>query len=456
MSTIPKPSLRKIRSRVATPVLVRTKPNKLKSVFKDIQAFDLENYVDKGILDGNIVDEIRDKTTSMYERMQAQLFNMFSMFLPREAIFNLADRKNVEKVFYDKPMYAFSPSYPTTKQDNIHKFPRTGTKFVTTSTTKELIGSSRATKNGYAGSGQTVGVIDTGGSRTHEQNRRMVFDTAMHAQRSDKNGHGQHCVSTIGGIRRKDEQTSRRINSDIYCEGMATQTDLVGIKALGYVIGTGSTSSIARAINMSVEDYNTDVISMSLGGASKEDNYEDDPYYSIFDKLKELDNAPIPVVAGGNSGPDANTIGSPGCLPNVLTVGAYNPISGDIAGFSSRGPTNWEDRNKPNTVKPDCIAPGVNIHSGIVGYLDGAGDKMKNRYSPLSGTSMATPHISGLVSQMRQAYKEKTGKTLTTEHVKHMLDVAYEGHKDNDEGYGPLTWGVFQIWMENEYGIDGI
>lgn len=93
------------------------------------------------------------------------------------------------------------------------------------------------------------------------------------------------------------------------------------------------------------------------------------------------------VVAAGNSGPNSETIMSPGNSSSVITVGAINDrnarASNDypIAPFSSRGPT------KEGLEKPDLVAPGVNINSLSNTNLSG--------YKSLSGTSMATPMVSG-------------------------------------------------------------
>lgn len=93
------------------------------------------------------------------------------------------------------------------------------------------------------------------------------------------------------------------------------------------------------------------------------------------------------IVAAGNSGPGSQTILSPGNSSSVITVGAVDdkrtPSTADdsIAPFSSRGPT------REGLRKPDVVAPGVNIMSLSNSKLDG--------YASLSGTSMATPVVSG-------------------------------------------------------------
>lgn len=85
----------------------------------------------------------------------------------------------------------------------------------------------------------------------------------------------------------------------------------------------------------------------------------------------------------------------------TLDFGAFQPISvrGDeIAAFSSRGPT------ANNNIKPDVVAPGVNIRSSIAAY----GGDYTEAYQSMNGTSMAAPHVAGLSILLRQAHPEYT------------------------------------------------
>ena len=94
----------------------------------------------------------------------------------------------------------------------------------------------------------------------------------------------------------------------------------------------------------------------------------------------------LPVFAAGNSGPDRGTVGAPGSYDQALAVGATN-IEDNIANFSSRGPSPW------GQTKPEVSGPGVNILSSTPG----------GTYGVSNGTSMATPHVAGVLALMRQA-----------------------------------------------------
>jgi subtilisin family serine protease len=120
------------------------------------------------------------------------------------------------------------------------------------------------------------------------------------------------------------------------------------------------------------------------------------------------------VVATGNTGPIHGSIGSPGCAREVITVGAVDRLD-NIAVFSSRGPT------LDGRVKPDIVAPGVLI----LAAKNGGG------YATLSGTSMATPHISGVVALL---LSQKSG--LSPEQIKNVLMGTAKDLSENENTQG--------------------
>ena len=430
-------ALRRARQRVATPVIIKARYGMFERVLQYVLPY----------------HEIAKRVFSTFLKAFPTFgvfrafwrFNMVSAYLDRETIFDLAEDPSVEKIYSDEPMFILS--YPTLTSEGIFEYttPKGKRKiFTSTYYTRHLIGADRANMKGFKGQGITVAVVDTGAARFHRQLPQVQFETVMPAQQADGNGHGTWCATCIAGILDRDDYLSVRVRRDVLCMGMAPEVKLIAIKALGYVVGTGSTSQIIAAIDVAL-NYGADVISMSLGGDVTTKRPEDDPYYDVFETA--LSHGAIPVVAAGNSGPEPGTINSPGALPQALTVGAYNPITGKIADFSSRGPTPWND------IKPDTVAPGVNIDSGTTGYLDMTFDKVPSGFTPMSGTSMATPHIAGLVALMKEAMRKLTGYELTVDEIKRML--AELGHpKTNEDGWGPLTWEMFEHWLSTEYGVE--
>ena len=426
------------QSRVASPVIIRSVPQRLREVMEEVQPF-VEEV--KELFPRLMAPAIMPFTP--YPMRVVNRFDVVAAILPREVIFRLAENPYVERIYHDQVMYAL---FQTVPDEGVFRAPHRILKeitFTSTMWTKRLVGADVANKKGFRGRGVLVSITDTGASRVHEQTRRVEFETTMKEYR-DENGHGTHCTSTVGGETAIDEYLSQRAGRRVLCEGMAPECGLLAVKCLGYYIGMGSTSNIIDALAMSL-DRGASVISMSLGGTSQTETPQEDPYYPVMDEVVKY--GAIPVIAAGNEGPGSNTIGSPGCMSQVLTVGAYDPVRGNVADFSSRGPTNWQD------TKPDVVAPGVNVDSAIVGVLDTAGDGVPSRFSPISGTSMATPHVAGLVALMVECHRRVLGRTLTVEEIKKMMsELGLE--KNNTVGWGAITWEIYEKWLSTTYGVD--
>jgi subtilisin family serine protease len=108
------------------------------------------------------------------------------------------------------------------------------------------------------------------------------------------------------------------------------------------------------------------------------------------------------VASAGNDGPACGSVNDPLSLYNdVLTVGAVD-YAGDLASFSSRGPV---EQGGDDLVKPDLAAPGVDVLSAFPG----------GTYEYVSGTSMAGPHVAGVVALMWSANPGLIGDIDRTE-----------------------------------------
>lgn len=132
----------------------------------------------------------------------------------------------------------------------------------------------------------------------------------------------------------------------------------------------------------------------------------------------------FPVFANGNAGPACGTVGSPGDYPETYGVGAYDSAN-VIASFSSRGASTF------GVIKPNISAPGVNVRSAVRG----------NGYAALSGTSMATPHVTGTVALMWAAAPTLVDDINTTRQLMDLtaIDVAdrsCRGSNTNNNVYG--------------------
>ncbi|WP_252699760.1 S8 family peptidase [Natronosalvus vescus] len=237
------------------------------------------------------------------------------------------------------------------------------------------------------GTGVTVAVLDTGVDTDHPDLANAVVDQADFTGdgTGDVNGHGTHVAGTIAGDGTASNGTF---------VGVAPGASIVDVKVLGDA-GSGSTSGIIEGIEYAI-DEDVDVISMSLGGPGA----PDDPLVEAVHGA--VDEDITVVVAAGNTGPDQSTIDVPGKAEHVITVGATDHREDDVAGFSSRGPTATE-----LALKPDIAAPGVEIGAA---RADGAYDPIADypEYARISGTSMATPHVSGVAAMMLEQNPDKT------------------------------------------------
>jgi subtilisin family serine protease len=122
------------------------------------------------------------------------------------------------------------------------------------------------------------------------------------------------------------------------------------------------------------------VVNNSWGGGGG------DPFYASTVNAW-VSSGIFPAFSNGNSGPGCSTSGSPGDFVNTYSAGAFS-ITNAIASFSSRGPSSFG----PGEIKPNIAAPGVSVRSSIANPPNG--------YGSLSGTSMASPHVSGTVALM--------------------------------------------------------
>lgn len=214
----------------------------------------------------------------------------------------------------------------------------------------------------------------------------------------DDYGHGTHVAATVAG------------NGAL--KGVAPSAKLIDYKVLDNS-GSGYSSTIIAAIEKAVStrldtDPNNDIgiISMSLGaacwGGYTVDCGPDDPQSRAVDNA--VQSGITAVIAAGNNGPIANAIGTPGTARQAITVGAVDK-SKQMAPFSSRGPVVY---NGETINKPDIVAPGVNICAAEWDSWLSSSRCLDDKHIAISGTSMATPHVAGVVALIKQVHPDWT------------------------------------------------
>ncbi|HXW93490.1 MAG TPA: S8 family peptidase [Terriglobales bacterium] len=273
---------------------------------------------------------------------------------------------------------------------------------------------------GYNGAGIGVAVIDSGINDTHpdlwnsaETHSRVVYHqdftgtptTNSSGALYDLYGHGTHVAGIIGG--------NGYLSGGAY-GGVAPAVNLVDLRALNS-LGVGTDSTVIAAIQEAItlqKKYNIQVINLSLGRGIYQ-SYTTDPLCQAVESAWK--SGIVVVVAAGNfgrlsiDGTDGyGTITAPGNDPFVITVGALNSNGSSsqsaetMTSYTSKGPTTYDHVSKPDIMAPgnDIIslaAPGATLEALFpTALVDG--NNGKPEYFTLSGTSMATPVVSGAVA----------------------------------------------------------
>jgi serine protease AprX len=274
----------------------------------------------------------------------------------------------------------------------------------------KTMGLDKVWDRGFKGQNTIICVIDTGIAPHKDLKDKIIgFDDITKKQYDvqpyDDNRHGTHCSSIAAG--------TGEASDGKYC-GAAPEAKLYGIKVLDGN-GSGSFTDVILGIQRAVElkqsgKVDIDIISMSLGGPISQPSKKD-PVVQAVDAA--WDAGIIVNVAAGNSGPGRSTTSTPANSDKILTVGAMDDKGtvkredDSMAYFSSVGPTKYD-----GLVKPDYVAPGVNIRAAdafdLQGYLD------------MSGTSMSTPFGAGCTADVVSAAKS-VGKKISHDEYKQLL-----------------------------------
>lgn len=237
------------------------------------------------------------------------------------------------------------------------------------------VGTPTAWRAGHFGVGVKVAVVDTGIDASHPDLADRVVATRNFTGNPDARdvvGHGTHVASTIAG--------SGELWNPQY-RGVAPGVRLLDAKVCN---PEGcSESAILAGMDWAAAQLRAKIVNISLGG---QDTPEIDPVEQAVNALTAKYGT-LFVVAAGNSGPMPGTVESPGSADAALTVGAVDK-SNQLAEFSSRGP-----RLGGGAIKPDLTAPGVDITAARSKH--GQHGNPGDRYTMLSGTSMAAPHVAG-------------------------------------------------------------
>ena len=306
------------------------------------------------------------------------------------------------------------------------------------------VNASAAWQSNYTGAGIGVALIDSGVNNHPDLMTtgllplsRVVYNKSFvpgDSSAADAYGHGTHIAGLIAG----DGLSSTGPSFSQNFKGIAPGARIVNLRVLN-ANGSATDSSVIAAINQAISlksQYNIRVINLSLGRGVFE-SYKLDPLCQAVEKAWK--NGIVVVVAAGNNGrylPTSGyaTVTSPGNDPYVLTVGSMKPMGTPqrtddlIASYSSKGPTVLDHIAKPDVVAPGNLLVSTETSNTALyntetsnqipysAYIYGGSSSSSKTYFELSGTSMATGVVSGMVADLLQARP-----TMTPDQVKARL-----------------------------------
>ncbi len=338
--------------------------------------------------------------------------NLVNCKVKPEVIQELMTRKDIARIDYDKQRNVLlSPSHlfgtPVLQPDNLK------TRDLAWNVT--LVGADQAWEQGYTGQEVIVAVLDTGVNYNHNDIKENMWEHPDYPNHGynfvddnhntmDDSGHGTHCAGTVAGTGASGTGT-----------GIAPDAIIMNLKVLGSG-GSGTEAGVWEAIQFSVE-YGAHVMSLSLGW-----QHQWGPDRSMWRTTMNnaLSAGVIASVASGNEGgwggdPPPSEVRTPGDVPPpwthpdqteaggnsaVVSVGSTTNTD-NLSSFSSKGPVTWQNVAPFNDynynpgdglIRPDLSAPGSDIISLVHSNNTG--------YTTLSGTSMATPAVAGVMALM--------------------------------------------------------
>lgn len=277
-----------------------------------------------------------------------------------------------------------------------------------------------AKAKGYSGKDIGIAVFDTGifphedfgdriiGMKDYVNNKDILYDD---------NGHGTHVSGIIAGNGRASNGKHT---------GVAPEAILYSVK----ILDENGVGSIQRAKNgvehiLSVKNkLGIRIINFSMGMGSKIPQKDKCVLLNMLEKA--WDAGVVVVCAAGNNGPQAGSVTPPGNLRKVITVGASDDDSVESSAglkrsYSGRGPT------ESCIVKPEIIAPGTNI----ISLANSPG-----QYTKKSGTSMATPFVTGCIAILLEKYPNMTPAQVKYRLYETAIDM---GMDKNKQGWGLIN-----------------
>ncbi|ARK25362.1 hypothetical protein SporoP37_12320 [Sporosarcina sp. P37] len=256
----------------------------------------------------------------------------------------------------------------------------------------------------YTGKGVKVAVLDSGISLRHEDvtvsgGVSFVAGTSSYA---DDHNHGTHVAGIIGA---KNNHTG--------VVGVAPDAELYAVKVIDRN-NSFLTSDLIKGIDWSITNE-MDILNMSLY------TYDYYNHYGLHEIIKTAYNEGMLLVGiTGNTGTDSrdNTVNYPGKYSEVIAVGSIDEDS-LVSYYSSFGS------------ETEVTAPGSYVYSTL----------KNGSYGYMSGTSMAAPHVAGLLALLKEEYPNYTNRQLRSKLIQNSIDMGTLG-RDPYYGHGLVQANV--------------
>lgn len=235
----------------------------------------------------------------------------------------------------------------------------------------------------------------------------------------DDCSHGTHVSGIICGSGKK---------SDGRFMGIAPKSKVISLKVLDKK-GNGNIGDVIQAIEWCIrkkEEYKIRIMNISVGALAEQGDEKEKMLVQWVEKA--WDAGIIVVVAAGNMGPTDGSVTVPGNSRKVITVGACDDDEtilhrNKIAShYSGRGPT------MECICKPDLSAPGTNVISCTIPGKD-------RFYARKSGTSMATPVVSGCIALLLSKYPDMENVEVKMRLKESVVDA---GRPKKQQGWGRI------------------
>ena len=365
--------------------------------------------------------------------------NVINCFADKETIIELSNRDDIRKIDFDDYSYVLIGDKDSSKNSM--------SKERDLAWNVARINADHVWDLGYTGEGVLVSVLDTGINYDHDDLKDHLWEDPNYPNHgydffnddndpSDDHGHGTHCSGSVAGDGTSGTKT-----------GSAPDATIMGLKILS-ASGGGQESDVWDAIQFSIE-HGVDIMSMSIGWRLS-DGPDKPTWRTVMSNT--LAAGVIASVAAGNerTGADApDNIRTPGIAPPpwtspdqtllgpnaaVVCVGATNQYD-EYASFSSFGPSTGENIEGFNDypfdpemglIRPDVSAPGTSIPS--LSYQSNSG------YVNMSGTSMATPLVAGVMALMLDRNPDLTPEDISRLLEENVYNIQIP--KSNDYGKG--------------------